>query len=88
MPRREIIGKLEENPRLHPPGVIASDAQIDGKAVNRTEGGIQSVIHQQIGVVIQQIHGAVTIELIGSYRQLRRKMVHGKEFYQLTHTHL
>ena len=40
---------------------ITGNAKLNGKPVNRTEGCFQSLLHQKIGIVIQQFNGTVTV---------------------------
>ena len=85
--RRQVIAQFKQNPRFHPPGVIRRHAKLDGKPIHRPEGGIQSVIHQKIGIVVEQLHRLLPIHLIGSHGQFRRKMVQGEKLHELPHSH-
>ena len=84
----QVVTQLEENACLYPAGVIPCKAQVDGKTIHRPEGRIQTFLRQQIGVIIEHIHGSFPIELVGFDCQFRTQMMQREEFQQAPHSHL
>ena len=83
----QVVVQFKENAGFHPAGIVAGYTQLDGEAVHGTKGGFQAVLHQKIGIVVEQPHGAFSVELIAAYCQLCRQVVEGEKFHQLAHTH-
>ena len=52
VPGGEIIIQFKRNSRFHPPGVVSCHTQLNGEAVHRLEGGLQALVHEQVGIVI------------------------------------
>ena len=84
----EIIAQLKQSARLHPPGIVPGNAQADGKLVYRPEGGVQLLVHQQVRVIIEKLHGAVAVSLVNLHRQLRAQVVQGEKLHNLPDTHM
>ena len=62
--------------------------KLNGKPVYRGKGSIQAFIHQQVGVIIQQLNGAFPVELIGAHSQVGRQLMQGKKLHDPPYAHL
>ena len=88
MSAAEVIAQFEEDARLHPPGIVSRHTQRNGEAVHGIEGRIQTLVHQEIRVVIEKLHRLFAVELVGPDSQLRGKLVQGEKFHDLAHARL
>jgi len=43
---REIVIQLKQDSGFHPPGVVPRHAQLNGEAIHRPEGRVQSLVHE------------------------------------------
>ena len=84
----QVIIQFKQNPCLNPAGIISGHAQLNGESVHCPEGGLQSLLHQKVRIIVNQLQGALPVKLIGPHRQIRRQMVQGKKLHQLADSHL
>ena len=77
--------QFKEDSGFHTAGIISCNAQFDGKTVHRRKRSFQSLVHQQVGIIVKQLHRGFTVDFIGPDSQLRRQVVHGKKLHELPH---
>ena len=80
-----VIAQLKHQPRLHPPGVVCSNSQRNGKPVHQTKIRIQARLRQAVGIGGEKIHGLLPPQAVQSDRQFRRKMVQAQKFNEPAH---
>ena len=84
----EVMAQLEEEPGLQPLGVLPVQPHREGQLVGQGEAHPQLLVHQQIGVVPQDLQGPVPVPAVEGHGELKGQSVGRQELQQAAHPHL
>ena len=84
----QVVGQLEEQPRLQPLGVVPLHAHRQGQRVGVGKVHPQLPVHQQIGVAPDDLQGPVAVLAVEGHGQLEGHLMLPQKLQQAAHAHL
>ena len=84
----QVVSQLEEDGGLHPPAAVPGHSHGQGDLVHDGEVHAVALVHQEVGVVPQGVHGPGAVAPVEPQPQVQRQVVDGQKVQQPPHAGL